>query len=261
MHENQRQTIWNLHQHFEADSNVLALIIIGSVARDDAGADSDVDFYAVVNDEEYRRRKTAHDHLYDLSHLAVAPGEGANGRAIPVQYLKNVAHHGNEPSRYSFTCAKTAFTRLPAIESLVANCAVYPEYERDDKMMSFVAQIPVHFSFLEFGHYSQTHYVLAETAVKIVLYGGRLLLAHNRMLYPGRKRFMIELDKAPDKPDNTIALANQLLIAPSIEKAKAFVDPVINHAQWLRPPEGIAARFFDDSVDQWERGWCPLEES
>lgn len=260
MHENHLQTIVNLRQYFEADPNVLALVIVGSAARGDGFPSSDVDFFLVTTAEEHAKRKAAHELSICRTDLAVAPCPEANGTVITEAWLHNVADHGTEPFRYSFTDAKVVLSRLPGIEALIQRCAAYPEHERTEKMVSFVSQIPVHFSFLEFGHYSQTAYVLHETAVKLVLFGGRLLLAHNRMLYPGRKWFQRELTKAPDKPENFIELANTLLNAPSIDTARIFMDTVLNHADWPYPPEGIGARFRYDSVDLWERGWCPLEE-
>jgi hypothetical protein len=219
-----------------------------------------VDFCLVVSEDEVQRSKAANSLSLCLTDLAVAPCPEANGRKITVPYLQALADHGNEPYRYSFVDAQVVSSREPAIEPIIRRCATYPEHERLAKMMSFVAQIPVHFSFLEFGHYSQTHYVLYETAVKIVLFAGRLILAHNRMLYPGRKGFMRELAKAPDKPAHMMVLADNLLSAPAIDTARAFIDAVMNFADWPQPPEGIGPRFMFDSVDQWERGWCPLED-
>lgn len=260
MHKNHCQTIENLRQHFETDSEVLTLIIVGSVARGGARPESDVDFYLVVNDEAYNARKATGHMQLSLTDLAIPPCPEANGRVITRPYMHAVADHGTEPFKYSFVNARIVFSREPEIEVITRRCAAYPEHKRLEKMMSFAAQIPVHFSFLEFGHYSQTKYVLYETAVKIVLFAGRLVLAHNRMLYPGRKGFMRELAKAPDRPTDMITLANNLLSAPTIDSARAFIDPVMGHADWPQPPEGIGPRFFHDSVDQWERGWCPLED-
>ncbi len=262
MRASHRQTVDNLRQYCAADLNMLALIIIGSVARGDCGLDSDVDFCVVVTEDDYRRRQAENDFALTFApgELVVTPCSGANGRVITMQYLRDLADHGSEPFRYSFVETLIELERDPAISDLVQACAVYPEHERAEKLMSFASQIPAHFSFLEFGHYSQTPYVLYETAVKIVLFGGRLLLTHNRMFYPGRKGLMRELAKSPDKPAGIIELANTLLREPSIDSARAFIDPVIAHTDWPQPPEGIGARFWHDSVAQWERGWVPLEE-
>jgi UTP:GlnB (protein PII) uridylyltransferase len=48
MYEHHRQTIENLQARYENDPGSLALIVIGSVGRDEARPESDLDFYLVV---------------------------------------------------------------------------------------------------------------------------------------------------------------------------------------------------------------------
>ena len=43
-------------------------------------------------------------------------------------------------------------------------------------MESFASQLPVHFSYLELGEFSDNAYILNETAVQMALFGGRLLV-------------------------------------------------------------------------------------
>ena len=56
MHEHHRQTILRLADSYERDPGYLALVVVGSVARGEAGARSDVDFVLLATDEEYARR-------------------------------------------------------------------------------------------------------------------------------------------------------------------------------------------------------------
>lgn len=50
MYEWHKQMIENLKHHFETDFRFLALVIVGSVARDDAREDSDLDFVLVARE-------------------------------------------------------------------------------------------------------------------------------------------------------------------------------------------------------------------
>ena len=47
-------------------------------------------------------------------------------------------------------------------------------------------------------------YLLTRAVGDLVLYGGRLILAHNEVLYPYHKFLMTELERAPEKPDDLI---------------------------------------------------------
>lgn len=138
-------------------------------------------------------------------------------------YLLDAAEHGDERTRFQFVKARIIFSRIPELEGTVTSIAAYPENERIEKMKSFYSQMPLHSSFMELAEYSQNAYLLSETAVALVLFGGRLILAHNRMLYPGREWFMREFEKAPDKPEGIIDPATQLLRNPGIAHARAFM--------------------------------------
>ncbi len=59
MYAHHQQTIARLADRCQADPTMLALIIVGSVARGDAHAGSDVDCYLVATDAEYQSRLAA----------------------------------------------------------------------------------------------------------------------------------------------------------------------------------------------------------
>jgi hypothetical protein len=261
MYPHHQRTIQRLAEHFQADPAVLALLLIGSVARGEARRDSDVDFYLLVTDAAYCERRAADRLSVEADDLCDYPGGHAGGRVLDVGYLREVAARGPEPARFAFVQAAPAFTRLPNLAELLAPIARYPEHERTEKMISFASQLPVHLSYLELGEYSRNPYLLAQTAVELVLFGGRLILAHNRMLYPNRKWFMRELERAPDKPAGIVELAQQLLVQPSIALAKAFCELILGFQQWPQPPEGALARFQSDRELSWRQGRAPLADS
>ena len=261
MYDHHQRVIERLTERFHADPAVLALLIIGSVARGDARADSDVDCYLVVTDEEYQARRAANQLTVDANDLCDYSNGQAGGRVLDLTYLQDAAVRGPEPVRFAFLHAIPALTRLLNLDELLAAIARYPEHERTEKMISFASQLPVHLSYLELGEYSQNPYLLAQTAVELVLFGGRLILAHNRMLYPNRKWFMQEFERAPEKPPDIIAIAKQLLQHPSIAVATTFCERILQFQPWPQPPEGAMARFQNDRELQWQRGGVPLADS
>jgi hypothetical protein len=83
------------------------------------------------------------------------------------------------------------------------------------------------------------------------LYAGRLILAHNEILYPYHKLFMAALERAPDKPEHLMELIDTLLDTPTAESAKAFHDAVAGFRQWNEPPELWSVRFMKDTELAW----------
>jgi hypothetical protein len=81
------------------------------------------------------------------------------------------------------------------------------------------------------------------------------------MLYPSRKLFLRELDRAPDRPPDLLDLATHVLQHPGINSAKAFCDRVLSFAAWPQPPEGHMARFQHDRELQWLWGTPALADS
>jgi hypothetical protein len=189
------------------------------------------------------------------------PGGHVGGGIVELGFLVDAAERGPEPTRYAFTNARIVFARDERIAEVVRRIPVYQERERAEKMKSFVSQLPVHLSYLKLGEYSANAWLLAQTAVELVLFGGRLILAHNRILFPNRKQFMRALASASEKPDGIVDLAQGLMGAPSIARAKRFYDAVMDFRDWPVPTEGHWARFSLDRETNWRRGPTALADS
>jgi hypothetical protein len=260
MHAHHRRTIGRITERVQADPDVLALIIIGSVARGDAGPGSDLDGYLVLTDAAYQARLAADIRAWSATELCDWPDGAAGGLIVDLGMLADLAERGPEPARYAFTGAFAPYSRVPKLDALLQQIPVYPEHERAEKLISFASQLPVHLAYLKLGEYSGNSYLLAETAVELVRFGGRLILAHNRMLYPSRKWFMRELARAPEQPPGLLDLAERLIQTPSIAHAQAFCDAVLSFAPWPQPPEGTMARFQRDRELHWRSGPAPLGE-
>jgi hypothetical protein len=74
------------------------------------------------------------------------------------------------------------------------------------------------------------------------------------MLYPNRKRFFSELQKAPDKPAGLCEAMLALLDQPTIETGQKVIGLVQSHKTYPQPPEGIQARIHKESLlnlEEW----------
>lgn len=248
MYKHHREIVDRLREVFINDNNIEAFILIGSVARDDARPESDIDYLLVI-DEDYYFQLKQNNSLHDSRNgLCIEPCQQAGGRFITKKYLVELSKEGNEPSRWAFQDAKVLFSRDIKIEELVMEIPVYQLNEQLDKMESFKSQIRMHFSYLELAEYSKNTYLLLETAVKVVLFSGRLILADNKILYPNRKWFMREFKNAPDKPDGIYEDAIDFLNSPSIAKANAYIEKILKYKNYPEPSEGWGKRYERDCL-------------
>ena len=106
MHEWHRRTIEKLKAHFEHDARFLALIVVGSVAREEAREDSDVDFVLVATDEEYSIREASRDLFYAANGFADDPAQQVGGYILDPGYLLDAAERGDERTRFQFVKAR-----------------------------------------------------------------------------------------------------------------------------------------------------------
>lgn len=256
-----RRTIERLTERYRSDPHVLALYVIGSVARGEAHELSDVDAGIVVTDDEYAHRQATGEILLDAGDPSGEPGSEASVAVADIGYLRAAADHAPEPTRFAFQQALVVFTRQPEIDRLIAAIPTYPEHERTEKLASFAAQLPVHLSYLVLADYSENPYLLVDTAHELALFGIRLILAHNRLLYPGRKQLLRQLERAPEKPERFDWLLRRMLRQPSIPTAAAFCDAVLSFRAWPQPPEGPTARYLRDRDLAWLHHPPSLAES
>lgn len=254
MDEHHRQTIENLRKLFEPDTNNIAFVIVGSVARGEARPESDVDFYLVVEDPVFDELAAKHGTTISANQCCVAPCPEAGGRAMKKAELRDLCDGGSELQRWAFTKAQVVFSRDPEVHSLTEEILTYPEAERLRRMGSYHSQMYYHFSFFEFAYYSQTKYLIYQTATQMLLSVGRLILADNRRLYPGRKWFYRELERTPDKPDGLCQAMLTFLDTPTIDNGRLILDLVEKHKSYPVPPEGMPARIVKEStlnLEQW----------
>lgn len=254
MYEHHRQTIENLKACYEKGDGCLALIVVGSVGRGEARPESDVDFYLVVSQPVYEARLAEKATCLDAHTHSVAPCEEANGYLISIPAMQALRDRGNEIERWTFTRALVVFSKEAVINRLAVEIPSYPEQGRTRRMESFNSQMAYHISFFEFAYYSQTKYLIYETATKLILSIGRLILADNRILYPNRKWFFRELQKAPDKPAGICEAMEAFLDAPTIEAGHRLIHMVDGYKAYPLPPEGMKARIDQESIlnlEQW----------
>lgn len=260
MEAHHRRVIERLTGLFEDDPNFLALIIGGSVARGWVRPDSDVDIVLIATDEEYARREAVESYHYFNPDLCDYPGGYVDGKIVNLDFLREAADHGSEPARAAFVGAFAAFNHAPEVDDLLKRIPVYPECEREEKIKAFYTQVLILNWYMGEAEKRGDPYLLNHAAGQLVLYGGRLILAHNRILYPYHKWFMRVLNGAPDKPAGFMELADSLLRQPSGERARAFTDCVSAFQDWgVSFPQAVV-RFIKDAEWNWRGRRPPLAD-
>lgn len=259
LHPNHRQAIDRLTAHLAGDPNYLALIIGGSVAKGLAQPTSDVDIILVATDAEYARVVQDGKYWWHAGQeLAGYEGGYFDGKIVDLLFLRDVADHGSETARSAFVGAFLAFSRLPGLADLMAAIPVYPEQEREAKMKAFASQLLIGSWYAGEAEKRQDRYLMLRTAADMVLYGSRMILAYNRILFPYHKWLLHRVGEAPEKPADLLAKTQALLDNPCEATAMAYKECIMRWRDWGVPFGEAIVRFMIDTEWNWREQRAPL---
>jgi len=230
--DHHRRAIGNLIEAYRDDPDCLALIIGGSVAKGFARDDSDVDFMLVATDESYARRLAERDLFINRRDLTDYEGGYVDGKIIDRAFLHAVADQGNDPSRAAFEGAFPAFSRIPDLDDLLARIPVYPDGDHDRRVRAFYSMAFIQHWLIHEAERHDNRYTILRAASQLALFAGRLILAHNRTLFPYHKWLPRALEAAPAKPADFMPLFYALVDKPNGESASALFDCMRNYRDW-----------------------------
>ncbi len=255
-----QDTIDNLILEYREDPRFPALIIGGSVAKGCARDDSDVDFLIVAHDKEYEDRKAQGDLFINRSDLSTYEGGYVDGKIINTQYLHDLAEKGNEPSRAAFDGAFPGYSRIDGLEELISKIPVYQEEGHAARIKAFYCMAFMQNWLMNEADRHDNYYTKVRAASQLALYAGRLILAHNRVLYPYHKWLMYYLGKCDDKPGGLLENISSLLKKPDLENTQRLFQSLQYFHDWGVTDLEAYTWFMEKVEWSWMDGATPLED-
>jgi len=212
---------------------LLAVILGGSIAKGIERDDSDVDLIVVLPDDDYATR-LAENRVSFLWHDVCDYENGyAEGRFVSRSYIQEAAQRGSQPTRHAFTGATALYCTDSEIETWLPRIPVYPESRHRTNVASFLAQLQLNRGFFwGEGKRRSDRYLQTRAATEIILFGCRLILAHNRILFACQKRLVEQTLDAPERPNNLGEKIDRLLTEMSDEAKEDFCQTIEEFADW-----------------------------
>ena len=258
--DHHQRAIDRLADTYRDDPEFRGLIIGGSVAKGYARDDSDVDFMIIATDESFEQRLAARDLFINRTDLCDYDGGFVDGKIINLAYLEDAAARGNEPTRAAFQGAFAAYSHIPKLNDLLQRIHAYPEAGHDERIKAFYSMAFIqHWLFHEADRHGNV-YTQTRAASQLALFAARLILAHNRQLFPYHKWLPRALEAAPDKPDELIAGFNSLLSEPNGDHATALFELVRDFQDWGISDLDAYTWFMTDVEWSWMSGQTPMED-
>ena len=97
-------------------------------------------------------------------------------------------------------------------------------------------------------------------APNVVLFAGRLILAHNAALYPGYKWLLRVLRDAPEQPPGLHAAIEAVIEGPGMDTVDALVALVAGFRDWGVADQHWGTKFMLDTELAWLHGPLPIGE-
>jgi predicted nucleotidyltransferase len=258
--EHHRATIERAAARLRLRDDVRAVIVGGSVAHGFATPTSDVDLLIVVGDDEWERRLAAGDVTELDLESPTYEGGYVDCKYTSVGFVRDVAARGSETARFAFAGVTVAWSRMDGLEDDLRAAARYPTEGREDRIRAFHAQLEYWHWMHGEGVRSDNAYTRAMAAPNVVLFAGRLILAHNAVLYPGHKWLLRVLRDVPDQPAGLMAAIAEVVERPDRPSVDGLVELVTAFRDWGVAGQHWGARFMVDTELAWLRGKPPIAD-
>lgn len=260
MEPHHAETIRRTTDYFAAQPNVTGLLLAGSLAHGFATPGSDVDVMIVVsNTEHHERLQNGATCFFSREFCTYADGY-VDGKYTSLSYLARVAQQGSEPARFAFQDAQVLFSRDPSLDDRVKAIARYPTEEKDSRLWRFQAQFEAWQWYCGQALEKHNLTLLRMAVSKLVLFGGRIVLAYNETLYPFHKWFLRVLANVPQQPTGLIAQINALADDPTRERIEEFAQSIRGFRPWTISHATWPAQFMADSENNWLHHPAPVDD-
>lgn len=254
MFPSHRENIRQYTAEVSQNSEVLAVIIGGSIAHGYATEESDVDVMLVVSDEEFDRRLAGGEiqFLHKPQHV--------DGKYISLDFIHKVIDAGNEATRYSFEGAFAAFSRVEGLEELIQRAQAYPVEQKQEKINRFYGQFKAWHWYCKDAVKKGNPYLMDYAVSNLILFGGRLILAYNEKLYPYQKWFLRVLESCGNKPEHLMEKLHALVQNKGLAEVEDFQAAIDGFCQWNTTGRRWPNLFLYDSEWKWLFGEPPVAD-
>lgn len=250
----------NVTEYFQRDPEVLALLLGGSIAHGFETEASDIDILIFVSDADYQKRFAENRvHFFNMD-LVTYPGGYVDGKYSTRSFVRQVIEKGSEPARFAFAGSRVLFSKMDGFESEVQKAAQYPVAHKAGRIKRFYAQFEAWHWYCGEALRLDNPYLLATSVSKFILFSGRLILAHNELLYPYHKWFLRMIESASDKPSSLLPCIQALTASPTTENVGALYAAVRDFRPWIEGDFNWPTQFMLDSELNWQDGKTPVDD-
>ncbi|MEQ8769084.1 MAG: hypothetical protein RIB60_01090 [Phycisphaerales bacterium] len=256
----QSETLRRYTEHAAHRPETLGVVLSGSLVRGWGSERSDVDVIVLETEGSIARRRAACEtSIYHRAFAAYDDG-AVDAKYVDRAYLDAAAEKGSEATRNAFVNARVVFSRDDALAALVERIGTFPEAGVGDRLARFGAQLETCRWFIGEADKRSNRYLQNWVATRAVLFACRMILAHNRVIFPFHKWMLQATSECPDKPAGLLDAIDAALREPGVPTVHTLCDLVQQHRDWPEYPGGWAEGFLRDTERMWMRHEPQIED-
>ncbi len=259
MYPHHKETAKKIADLLSQKEDVLAVLLSGSVAHGFAKENSDVDLMIILSDEDYKAYVKRGEMNYWNTDICDYTDGYIDGKYISIDFMKDVAIRGSEPARFAFEGCQVIYSKIDGIEELVEQIVRYPVEQKEAKLQSFYSQFDAWKWYSDEAFKHENDYLLTVACSKLVLFGTRLILAENEVLFPYHKWMLRVLGSVDNKPEGMIEAIDDVLQHRDKASIDKFFDLIVAFKEWKSEGSEWTNLFMKDTELTWQEGWTPIE--
>lgn len=260
MEQHHKEAIQQFMKRYEHHSNVIAILLGGSLAHGYAKPDSDIDIILVMDNIEYERRKRENQLAFSLWDICNYEGGYIDCKITSIELLYEIAVKGSDATRYAFKDAQVLTAKNNEIYSLLNEICRFPQEKKSERQFRFVCQLLAWKWYMSQAELKNNKYLVYLSAQKIILFASRIILNENEMLFPYHKWLLEEVKRAEKKPDQWEDLLYGFSDHPSLDAAQRLVDTILGYIGVEESKIDWPNQFMTDSEMNWLYHEPPVDD-
>lgn len=237
------------------DDGSIGLIVVGSVARGTARADSDIDVYRVVDDTAFGLALTDGAVSWIEPCPRSWPGGYIDVKLVGPGLLHRAVDESDDPFRASLVGARVVHDAIGELPSLIARIAASTPERFDALARSFTDQFGL-FAGYFLPHAEERRDPIAQryAASRAALAAARVVLANDRVLFRGMKYQREQVGAAASGGADVVAALELLVRSASAAAAEDVAGLLAELGLTTKVDDPMLGRFIVENEFVWFTG-------
>lgn len=251
MYKHHEESIENMISYFKQQGAV-ALILGGSVAKGTARADSDLDGFVILTEEDYAQKEKTHTTTETINGMCTYEDGYFDIKYMTKEYLKELAQKGSEPARNGFTKARILFSNDSEIEELLPQIPIFQKSEKQEKLLSFYSDF-----WLNYYYFLKScpidGYMKMRTIAEIIYSLYRIILQENEILFDCNRRLEEQVTSISPQTADWVKAAKKLEVSQETQDADVFVEMFLQITTYIPPADinEVLTTYSKDFQEWW----------